>query len=169
MPAYAASTVSVASGANPRATYPAATRGNLAVKECEIIVGLISNLTKLQGEARRSGSTVWITAMGFGFQLGNPQLHLLAAIAGLICWWQDARYLAKRRALRARYCRLTEALAANPDEPPISDPLTLAAKESAGDIARAIFSPSLWVLYTALIGTASVIWIKGAFPGIFAR
>lgn len=141
-------------------------RGDLVVKECEILADLISKVSDLQAQARRTCGTVWLTAMGFGFQTGNPKLHILAAIAGAICWWQDARYLAKRRALRARYCTLARALAIDLEAPAIADPMAINGETTAGDVVRAIVSPSLWVFYTALIVIGIGVWYRRAVLGV---
>jgi hypothetical protein len=86
--------------------------------------------------------------MGLGLELKNPQVPLLAGLAALITWYIDARYVAKRRALRRRYERLAEALAHGPEGARrIDDPLSLRAEASAADFWGGLRSPALLILY----------------------
>jgi hypothetical protein len=90
------------------------THAGLLVKECELLAGIINRLGDLQGWVQRQFALIWCTIMGVGLELKNPQVPLLAGLAALLTWYVDARYVAKRRALRRRYERLAAALAHGP-------------------------------------------------------
>jgi hypothetical protein len=135
----------------------------LLMKECELASGIIMRYRELEGWMQRQFALVWCSLMGVGYQMGNPNLHLLAGLATLIVWYWDARYVAKRRAMRRRYEAVATALAQKPDTASIPDPLSLHSEESAGDLRAAVFSRPLAIFYGATIAVSVFVWVVQAF------
>ena len=135
----------------------------LLIQECELALGIIMRYRELEGWIQRQLGIVWCSLMGVGYQMGNPNLHLLAAMAALIGWCSDARYVVKRHAMRRRYEAVAAALAGWPDAKPVPDPLSLRAEEKAGDLRAAVFSRPLAAFYGTTAAMSVFVWIVQAF------
>ncbi len=135
----------------------------LLVQECELASGIIMRYRELEGWMQRQLAIVWCSLMGVGYQMGNPNLHLLAALAALVGWYWEARYVVKRRAMRRRYESVAAALSGRPDAGPVADPLSLKAEEAPGDLRAAMFSRSRTIFYGTTAAVSVAIWIIQAF------
>ena len=133
----------------------------LIIKECELIAGIVNRLSSQGHSTKQLAVTVWMAAMGLGWQQHLPLLHLLAAVGGVIFWWLDAFFLATERRFRQRYQTVVSALAAKPSDPDIADPLSLRTESSFGAVLRAGFSCTVWVLYLPLVVFGTLVWFNG--------
>jgi hypothetical protein len=134
----------------------------LLIKECELLAGIINRLGDLQGWVQRQFVLIWCTIMGIGLELKNPQVPLLAGMAALLAWYIDARYVAKRRALRHRYERLAAALAHGPEGArAIENPMSLQVEASAADVWVGLRSPTLLILYGGVFALSLLVtWYR---------
>ncbi len=132
------------------------------MKECELIADIVSRLSSQGHSTKQLAVTVWMAAMGLGWQQHLPSLHLLAAVDGLIFWWLDAFFLATERRFRRRYQTIVAALAAKPSDPEVADPLSLRADGEFGAILWAGFSCTIWVLYIPLAVFGTWVWLRRA-------
>lgn len=135
----------------------------LLVQECELASGIINRYRELQGWMQRQLAVVWCSLVGVGYQMGNPNLHLIATIAACIGWYLEACYVVKRRAMRRRYEAVVAALSAAPDARPVTDPLSLHTEANAGDLRAAILSRQLALFYGVIAAVSVLIWIIQAF------
>jgi hypothetical protein len=135
----------------------------LLLKECEFAFGIITRYRELQGCVQRQFTLIWCSLMGVGYQMGNPNLHLVAGIASLVAWYSDARYVAKWRAMRKRYEAVASALAQEPDAAPIRDPLSLHTGYSAGDLRKAIVSRAHFALHGITLAVSVLVWTVQTF------
>jgi len=133
-------------------------RADLAVKECELIAGIVGRLSAHGHATKQLAVTAWLAAMGLGWQQEHPNLHLLAALGSMVFWWLDAFFLSAERRMRWRYCTVAAALAANPASPTVADPLSLDCAGAPNGVLRAAFAATTWVLYVGLIVVGLWAW-----------
>jgi len=136
-------------------------RADLVVKECEFITDIVNRLSSHGHSTKQLAVTVWMAAMGLGWQQHLPSLHLLAAVGAVIFWWLDAFFLSTERRFRRRYQTIVAALAAKPSDPEVADPLSLRVDWGCGAVLWAGFSCTIWVLYVPLVVFGTWVWLRG--------
>ena len=141
---------------------------DLVLKEIDLISRITERLSNHGQSTKQIAVTSWIAATGFALKFGIHNLHLVALVGAIVFWHLDSFFLAKERRLRDRHVQLAAALAKDPGNPPIKDPMALSAGVNRGFYGFlqacwchvcSIFAFNIWPIYGTLVAGSLICWV----------
>lgn len=146
----------------------------VVLKEIDLISRIIERLSNHGQSTKQVAVTSWIAATGFALKFGIHGLHLVALVGAVVFWLLDSFFLAKERRLQDRHQQLAAALAEDSQNPPIKDPMALAAGVNRGLCGFiqsswchicAFFAFNISIVYGILVAVSFICWsIKPTVP-----